>query len=86
MDVRENSKTFGIWESYLLSERDRKQVLIPPGFANGHYALSDCLFHYNLFYKDDYVDSTEQGVIKWNDSRFNMEWPTDNPILQNRDK
>lgn len=87
LDVRENSPTYGVWESFILSERDRNQVLIPPGFANGHYALTDCIFHYNLFYKkDNYVDTDNQGVIKWNDYRFNMEWPTDNPILQKRDK
>jgi len=85
LDVRNSSPTYGIWESFILSERDRNQVLVPPGFANGHYALTDCIFHYNLFYKDEYVDTDAQGVIKWNDSRFNMEWPTTNPILQKRD-
>lgn len=86
LDVREKSTTYGIWESFILSERDRCQILVPPGFANGHYALTDCMFHYNLFYKNDYIDAEDQGVIKWNDPKFNMEWPTTNPILQNRDK
>jgi len=61
-------------------------LLVPPGFANGHYALTDCMFHYNLFYKDGYVDTDEQGVIKWNDPEYQMEWPTDKPILQKRDR
>lgn len=86
LDVIPDSPTYGIWESFILSERDRNQVLIPPGFANGHYAITDCIFHYNLFYNGEYIDANEQGVIKWNDSRFNIEWPTDNPVLQNRDK
>lgn len=86
LDVREGSSTYGEWESFIITERLRNQVLVPPGFANGHYALTDCMFHYNLFYKDEYVDVNEQGVIKWNDKRFGMEWPTKEPILSKRDK
>ena len=86
LDVRPTSDTYGEWESYIISERLRNQVLVPPGFANGHYALTDCMFHYNLFYKDGYVDADEQGVVKWNDTEFQMEWPTDKPILQKRDR
>jgi dTDP-4-dehydrorhamnose 3,5-epimerase len=86
LDVREGSPTYGKWESYIISERTRDQVLVPPGFANGHFALTDCIFHYNLFYEGDYVDENKQGVIKWNDPKFNIEWPTDKPILQKRDR
>jgi dTDP-4-dehydrorhamnose 3,5-epimerase len=86
LDARPNSDTYGEWESYLITERTREQVLVPPGFANGHYALTDCVFHYNMFYKDGYVDSADHGVIKWNDPEFQIEWPTDNPILQSKDK
>ena len=86
LDVREDSPTYGDWESFIISERNRQQVLVPPGFANGHYALTDCMFHYNLFYDGQYVDANEQGVVKWNDPEFQMDWPTDKPILQKRDR
>jgi dTDP-4-dehydrorhamnose 3,5-epimerase len=86
LDVRESSPTYGKWESYIISERTRDQVLVPPGFANGHYALTDCIFHYNLFYQGEYVDENTQGVVKWNDPKFNIEWPTETPILQKRDR
>ena len=86
LDVREGFETFGKWESYIISEKTRDQVLVPPGFAYGHYALTDCVFHYNLFYNGAYVDENKQGVIKWNDTRFNIEWPTSNPTLQQRDR
>jgi len=86
LDIREDSSTYGKWESYILSEKTRDQVLIPPGFANGHYALTDCIFHYNLFYDGDFVDVDKQRVIKWNDARFGMEWPTTSPVLQKRDR
>lgn len=86
LDMREHSSTYGKWESYVLSEKTRDQVLVPPGFANGHYALTDCIFHYNLFYSGSYVNEEQQHVVKWNDVRFNMEWPNETPILQERDK
>jgi dTDP-4-dehydrorhamnose 3,5-epimerase len=86
LDVRDDSSTFGKWESYIISEKTRDQVLVPPGFANGHYALTDCIFHYNLFYTGEYVDENKQGVIKWNDERFKIEWPTNTPVLQERDR
>jgi len=86
LDMRSDSPTFGLWESYIISEKTRDQVLVPPGFANGHYALTDCIFHYSLFYQGNYVDENKQGVVKWNDSQFNIEWPTSTPTLQGRDK
>jgi dTDP-4-dehydrorhamnose 3,5-epimerase len=86
LDTRTYSETYGKWESYIISERTRDQVLVPPGFANGHFALTDCIFHYNLFYEGNYVDENAQGVVKWNDDRYKIEWPTDTPILQKRDR
>lgn len=86
LDLREGSDTYGKFESYILSEKHRHQVLIPPGFANGHYALTDCMFHYYLFYEGEYFDVKDQGVIKFNDTRFKMDWPVIAPTLQERDK
>ena len=86
LDMRKDSPTYGEWESFILSEHNRQQVIVPPGFANGHYALTDCMFHYNLFYDGKYIDADEQGVVKWNDPEFQMEWPTTTPILQKRDR
>ena len=85
LDLRDGP-TYGKWESYVISEKTRDQVLIPPGFANGHYALTDCIFHYTMFYEGDYVDENSQGIIKWNDPLFQIEWPTQSPILQKRDR
>lgn len=86
LDVRPNSNTYGKWENFIISESNREQVFVPAGFANGHYALTECMFHYNLFYQGDYIDAQDQGVIKWNDPTFNIEWPSKSPILQWRDR
>lgn len=86
LDMRQDSFTYGEWESFILTEKSRDQILVPPGFANGHYALTDCIFHYNLFYKGECVDSVDHEIVKWNDPEFQIEWPADNPILQKKDK
>lgn len=86
LDMRPESKTYKKWENYIISERTRQQVLIPPGFANGHYAITDCVFHYTMFYSGEYVDENKQQVVRWNDNNFNIEWPNSSPILQMRDK
>lgn len=85
LDMRINSDSFGKWRSIILTGNQRNQVLIPPGFANGHLALTDCIFHYNLFYKGQYVDTQDQNTVKWNNPQFNIHWPITNPILSKRD-
>ena len=47
VDNRPTSDTYMMWESLVLDDKTRKQVLIPPGVGNGHFVLSDhCVFHY----------------------------------------
>ncbi|MDA9794584.1 dTDP-4-dehydrorhamnose 3,5-epimerase family protein [Pelagibacteraceae bacterium] len=72
----------------ILSEKDNIQILVPPGYANGHLCLSEkCVFHYKLSYKGKYSDVDDQKVIKWNDSRLNINWPLrKNLITSARDK
>jgi len=86
LDTRWGSPHYGKWESYILSDKTRDQILVPPGFANGHYALTDCMFHYTFFYDGEYVDETQQKVVKWYDTRFNMVWPTNTPTVHGRDQ
>lgn len=86
LDLRKESPTYGAWENIIISEKNHAQVLIPPRFANGHYALTDCVFHYKLAYEGEYCDESKQTVIKWNDPQFAIEWPTANPVLQLRDR
>ena len=85
LDMREKSINYGRWESYLLSDKTRDQILVPPGFANGHFAITDCIFHYTMFYKGEYVDEKNQGVVAYNDPRFSIRWPLSDIIIQDRD-
>jgi dTDP-4-dehydrorhamnose 3,5-epimerase len=80
----QNSPSFGKWQSFTLSERNRKQVLIPPKHGNGHLVLSDItIFHYK---QTTYYNPKGQFTYTWNDPRFKIWWPTARPILSKRDQ
>jgi dTDP-4-dehydrorhamnose 3,5-epimerase len=46
----------------------------------------DSIFSYKMAYEGEYNDENKQHTIVWNDSRFNIDWPNDNPILSKRDR
>jgi dTDP-4-dehydrorhamnose 3,5-epimerase len=69
--------------SFVLSDANRLQVLIPPGFANGHVVLSDfAIFHYK---QTTTYDRSSQFTILWNDPSLKLSWPVEKPILSRRD-
>jgi len=87
VDNREDSPTYMQWDSIILDDRTRKQVLIPPGVGNGFCVLSNkSVFHYKWSYEGKYPDVDDQFTIPWNDSKLNINWPIDEPILSKRDK
>jgi len=87
IDNRPESPNFLKWDSIILTEKNRLQVLVPPMFANGHLVLSDyATFFYKWSYEGDYPDIDQQFTIKWNDPKIGIFWPIDNPILAKRDK
>ena len=87
VDLNKNSKSYLKWKTWILSQKNNIQLLIPPNYANGHYCLSDyCLFHYKLSYKGFYTGHRQQFSIRWNDPKINIKWPCKKPILSTRDK
>ena len=87
VDNRPESPNYLKWDSIVLSETNRKQVLVPPMFANGHLVLSsEAVFFYKWSYPGDYPDVKDQFSLKWNDPKIGIQWPINNPILSNRDK
>ena len=83
VDIREGSPTYGQWEGMILSEENKTQLWVPPGFAHGFVVLSDTAdFEYKC---TDYYDPSDEGSILWNDSDLDITWPIDNPILSNKD-
>jgi len=80
----ENAPQYNQWESFVLSEQNRIQVLIPPKFGNGHLVLSErAIFHYK---QNTYYNPKGQFTIRWDDPEYNIKWPFENPILSERDK
>jgi dTDP-4-dehydrorhamnose 3,5-epimerase len=78
-----SSPQFRKWEGFTLSDVNRRQILIPPRFGNGHLVLSEsAIFHYKQ--TTDY-DREGQFTLLWNDIELDIWWPTDNPILSRRD-
>ena len=87
VDNRPESKTYLEWDWQILTGKNRKSVFLPPGYGNGFYVMSeDSVFHYKWAYDGDYPDVDSQFTLKWNDSRLNIDWPTNNPVLQKRDR
>ena len=83
VDIRKGSATFGEWEGVILSEENKKQFWVPPGFAHGFVVLSDTAdFEYKC---TDYYDPSDEMGILWNDADLNIPWPVENPILSASD-
>ena len=85
VDMRESSDTYLEYDMFSINDKNRNQILIPPGFANGHLVMSD----FGIFnYKQStlYTGASTQFTVKWNDPKLNIPWPIDSPILSSRDK
>ena len=87
VDNRPSSDTYLTWDSIILTGKNRKQVLVPPMFANGHLVLSsEATFFYKWSYPGEYPDVKDQFSLNWRDPKINIYWPIENPILSKRDK
>lgn len=83
VDLRNNSNTFGMWEAFNLSEDNRTQLWVPPGFAHGFQVISsDADFEYKC---TQYYDPKDEKTLLWNDPDLGIKWPIENPILSDKD-
>ncbi|MGP6146528.1 dTDP-4-dehydrorhamnose 3,5-epimerase [Jeotgalibaca sp. A122] len=85
VDIRVGSPTYGLWEGYILSEFNHRQLLVPKGFAHGFVTLTpNC----NVQYKVDELYSKENdGGIAFDDPEIGIIWPMqkDKLILSDKD-
>ena len=73
VDLRSGSETYGKWHGELLTEENKKQFLIPRGFAHGFLVLSDTA---EFCYKcDDFYHPNDEGGLAWNDPAIGIDWP-----------
>ena len=81
VDCREG-RNFGKWESFFLDMNN--QVFVPPGRGVGHLVLTNiAVFSYK---QSTYYDREKQFTYRYDDPRFNIRWPVQEPILSSRDK
>ncbi len=73
VDLRSGSEIYGKWYGIELTEENKKQFLIPRGFAHGFLVLSDTT---EFCYKcDDFYYPNDEGGLAWNDPEIGIEWP-----------
>ena len=84
VDIRFGSPTFGKYYSVELSDENRFQLWIPPGFAHGFVVVSDyAIFSYKC---TALYDKNSERTILWNDPKININWGIANPIISEKDK
>lgn len=84
VDIRKDSKTFGKWVGFELSEENKHMLYIPVGFAHGFVVLSD---EAELLYKasNEFSLGHDRG-IRWNDPEINIDWGIDfAPLISDKD-
>ena len=84
VDVRPGSATFGKWSGVRLSEQNKRQLLIPQGFAHGFCVLSETA-HVSYKCSANY-DPQDEGGILWSDPSIAIRWPVKDPILSEKDQ
>lgn len=73
VDLRDGSETYGKWVGVILTDENKRQFMIPRGFAHGFLVLSD---YATFCYKcDDFYHPEDEGGIMWNDPDIGIEWP-----------
>jgi dTDP-4-dehydrorhamnose 3,5-epimerase len=76
VDLRKDSPTYGKHESIVLSSENKKQFLVPRGFAHGFIVLSEeAIFSYKV---DNYYDPEADAGLLWNDPVLNIDWRLEN--------
>ena len=90
VDLRKDSKTFGLWAGIEISSKKNNQLWVPVGFAHGFIAISDqSIVHYKT---TDYWSPEHERCLLWNDKDINIDWGSKikennfkDPIISDKD-
>lgn len=86
VDLRKGSPTYGQWESFILSEHNRRQLLVPRGFGHGFVTLTP---NVNFMYKcDNYYNAEADAGIAFDDKELAIDWQIDlsKAIISDKDR
>ncbi len=84
VDIRKSSPTYGMHYSVELTEENKLQLWIPPGFAHGFVSLTDdTIFQYKC---TNYYSPENEGSILWNDPGLGIDWKITDPAVSDKDK
>ena len=83
VDIRQGSPTLGKWSGAHISDKNRRQIFVPEGFAHGFCVLSETA---DVIYKcsDFYAPDDEEGIL-WSDPSICIDWPISDPLLSDKD-
>ena len=84
VDLRKNSKTYLKWASAILTPKNYKMLYCPKGVALGLQTQEDeteIFYQVTNGYKPEY-----EGLIRWNDSLFNIKWPLTPTVMSEKDR
>ncbi len=85
LDIRRSSPTFGQWFSSVLSEENKLQMWIPPGFAHGFSVLEDDTEF--LYKTTDYWMPEHERCILWSDPVLAIDWQLQGePVMSEKDQ
>ena len=83
VDIRDGSPTYKKWVAVELTEDNKKQLLIPKGFAHGFLTLTDDV---EVQYKvDEYYSPENDRSIRYDDPEIGVAWGIEAPILSEKD-
>ncbi len=89
VDLRKNSRTFGKWQGFNLSEENKDELYVPGGCGHGYLVLEHSVVSYKCGEK--FYGEYDDG-IRWNDPDINVKWPLElvggeeKVILSDKDK
>lgn len=84
VDIRKGSPTYKKWAGFILSEYNKRQIVVPKGFA---HAVLTLVPNTEILYKvDEYYSPEHERSIRWDDPDIGIEWPIREPILSEKDK
>lgn len=83
VDLRKGSPTYKQWVAVELSAENKRQLLIPRGFAHGFVTLTDDVEF--LYKADNFYNQPAERSILWSDPELVIDWGVEHPIIAEKD-